>query len=138
MSAKLGRPLMLNDIAAKLICDAVAAGNTRRCAAALASISYSTLKNWIRAGRHGEERFLEFLARLEKADAMAEAGAVMTVRSGAQGWQGSAWWLERRRRRMWRRPPVEQVKPQEQDLSETDAAELYAAVEKLKPKKETG
>lgn len=113
--ANLGRPLSLNDIAAKLICDAVAAGNTRRCAAALAGISAATLGNWIRAGRHGDDRFADFLVRLEKADALAEAGAVVNVRVGQPGWQGSAWWLERRRRHSWRRPvqPVEK----EQDMT---------------------
>jgi hypothetical protein len=29
---------------------------------------------------------------------------VERVRQGAVGWQGAAWWLERRRRRTWKRP----------------------------------
>jgi hypothetical protein len=104
---KVGRPTKLDDLLAKRICDSVAAGNTRRCAAQAAGIAYSTLKEWVRRGDEGEEPFAAFLARLEKADGEAEERHVRNIETAAArgSWQASAWWLERRRRYSgWRRP----------------------------------
>ena len=94
-----GRPTKLDDLTAKRICDAIATGNTRRCAAEAAGISYAAVKHWVQRGRAGEEPFAAFLARLQKADADAEAKAVKVIVDAAQGgtWQAAAWWLERRR-----------------------------------------
>jgi transposase len=100
-----GRPTKLDDLTAKRICDAVATGNTRRCAATAAGVSYATIKHWLQRGRAGEEPFAAFLARLEKADAEAEARAVKVIVDAAQAgtWQAAAWWLERRRSDRWAR-----------------------------------
>jgi transposase len=103
--AATGRPTKLDDLTAKRICDAIATGNTRRCAATAAGVSYATIKQWVRRGRAGEEPFAAFLARLEKADAEDEAKAVKGIVDAAQAgtWQAAAWWLERRRSDRWAR-----------------------------------
>jgi transposase len=100
-----GRPTKLDDLTAKRICDAIATGNTRRCAATAAGVTYTTIKHWLQRGRAGEEPFAAFLARLEKADAEAEAKAVKVIVDAAQAgtWQAAAWWLERRRSDRWAR-----------------------------------
>lgn len=130
----MARPTSLNDIVSQAICNALSRGNTRRCAAALAGISYASLCTWIRKGRETEEEpYHAFLGRLEKAEAEAEDTMVTMVRIGDMGWQGGAWWLERRRRRTWRRPIQPAAAPP--DLSATDEEALWAAVQKLpKPK----
>jgi hypothetical protein len=100
-----GRPTKLDDLVAKRIYDAVAAGNTRRGAAAMAGVGYSTLKGWVQRGRAGEEPFAALLARLEKADVEAEAKRVKVITDAAEGgtWTAAAWWLERRRPDRWAR-----------------------------------
>ncbi len=73
-----GRPTKLDDLTGKRVCDAIATGNTRRCAATAAG---------------------------EKADAEAEARQVTVIVDAAQAgaWQAAAWWLERRRSDRWAR-----------------------------------
>ena len=103
--AATGRPTKLDDLTAKRICDAIATGNTRRCAAEAAGVSCTAIKQWVGRGRAGEEPFAAFLARLQKADAEAEAKAVKVIVDAAQSgtWQAAAWWLERRRSGRWAR-----------------------------------
>jgi transposase len=90
--AATGRPTKLDDLTAKRICDAIATGNTGRCAATAAGVSYATIKQWVRRGRAGEEPFAAFLARLQKADAEAEAKQVKVIVDAAQAstWQAAA------------------------------------------------
>lgn len=135
VAAVTGRPTVLDDLKAKRICDAVAAGNTRRCAAATAGIAYATMKLWVQRGKKGEQPYLAFLARLEKADAEAEEAAVKEILVAARdgSWQAAAWWLERRRRQTWRRP--DQPREREEDLSAVDDEKLWEAVEALRKEK---
>jgi transposase len=80
----------------RTICEAIEAGNTRECAAAMAGVSPAWLYEQI--ARRGE-----FGAAIEKADAVAEAHHVKVVqRAASRGtWQAAAWWLERRRPQVW-------------------------------------
>lgn len=126
----MARPIELDDLKAQRICAAIAAGNTRRCAAAAAGVSVDSLITWVRRGRSGEEPFAAFAARVQKADAEAEEAKVKVIGDAAEdgSWQAAAWWLERRRRRTWRRPPMEQAPSQDTDYSQLTDAQLEQAL----------
>lgn len=132
----MARPTSLNDLVSQAICNAIADGNTRQCACALAGVSYASMKGWMVRGRKGEEPYATFLAKLEKADALAEAPMVEKIRGGGQGWQGALAWLQYRRRTTWRKPPQPVEQQQGEDLTGADEETLWAAVQKLKPQKE--
>lgn len=78
-----------------IILDAISAGNTHECAAALAGISASTLYSW--AGG-----FPEFSEALRAREAEAEREMVAALRTGAKvSWQAALRWLQRRRPATW-------------------------------------
>jgi hypothetical protein len=82
----------------------------------------------------GAEPFAAFLARLEKADAEAEAKAVKVIVDAAQDgtWRAAAWWLERRRPDRWARRETagaeERARRDEQRLRAASDDELRACV----------
>ena len=94
-----GRPTKLDDLTAKRILDAIAAGCSRTAAAEAARVGRATLMRWLRRGLEGEQPFRDFRDRMKKAEAEAESAMVAVIRSAAEGgtWQAAAWWLERRR-----------------------------------------
>jgi hypothetical protein len=77
--------------AQRRLCDALAAGNTRRAACAFAGISQDSLGRWLR-------RYADFADAIQKAEGEAELRHVAVVTGAAQAgvWQAAAWWLERR------------------------------------------
>ena len=77
----------------KTITDALADGQTRRCAFGLAGISHQTFHEWL-------EAHADFSEAVEKAEAEAEAFHASNVKKASLDgtWQSSAWWLERRRK----------------------------------------
>ena len=95
----MGRPTKLDDLVSKRILDAVRAGVSRRGAAQAAGIDYSTLKNWISAGRRGDETYRPFLTRLDEAEYRAEREMVDVLFSAAKDgkWQAAESWLKSRR-----------------------------------------
>jgi hypothetical protein len=128
------------------IVDALKRGNTRRNASALANISNATFCNWMK-------KYPEFKARVLNAEAEAEDEGIVRIRAGSVGWQGMAWWIQRRNRNgRWaeRVEAVEKAKLQAaanqnsledvplDDLQRAiaDAADLKAA--EAAKKKETG
>ena len=136
-----GRPTLLNDLVAKRICEALATGQTRRCAAALGGVEHRTLCYWLAKGRKGDPKYRQFVHQIEKAEAEAEAPMVERVRQGTVGWQGAAWWLERRRRKTWKRPAfqaAEQPKPRavglviDADLAAMTDEQVEAEIERLR------
>ncbi len=95
----MARPVKLDDLKAKRIVDAVAAGLPWKLAAQAAGVGASTLREWKQRGRDGEEPFAAFLARLEVADGQAAHGAMVAIMSAAadpKHWHAAAWMLERR------------------------------------------
>lgn len=84
--------------------NAVAADVKRGCsfadAAMVNGITATTLFNWRRRGKAGEEPFAAFFEALETARAESKKEAIDWVRngtlaSGAPDWKSQAWWLER-------------------------------------------
>lgn len=94
----MGRPTLLDDLRAKRIVDAIAAGASRSAAAEAANVDRSTLMQWLRKGRLGEDqRYVDFLHRVKVAEAQAENELIAVIRTAApKSWQAAAWLLERR------------------------------------------
>lgn len=134
----MARPTLLNDILTQAVCNSLRAGNSRRCAAAAAGVTYATLCNWLMWGRNEKEPYATFFGRIEKVEAEAEAECVEKIRNGLPGWQGSAWWLERRRRRTWKRPVTPVDRDEREDLTKVDDEKLWEAVQALQKEKKTG
>src|SRR5687767_13454924 len=100
------RPTALTAEVQAAILEAVRAGNYFSVACTGAGISRQAVDYWRRLWAEGDRRarrFADFFAALEKANAEAEVASLKTVRSGQLGWQGSAWFLERRFRSRWAR-----------------------------------
>lgn len=101
---KPGRPTKLADAVAQKIITFVRAGNYPETAAKASGISLQTFYNWKERGE--EERkgpYRTFFEQLEEAEAWAETMAIAEVREGKPGWQGRAWWLERKYFGRWGR-----------------------------------
>ena len=96
----MGRPTKLTPEVQKTICDLIANGNTRECAAGCAGVDPATLYRWM-----ADPENCEFREAIEKADAQAEARHVMVIVKAAQAgtWQAAARWLEARRAKDWQR-----------------------------------
>ena len=89
----MGRPISLDDLKAKRIVDAVAAGATRKAAAAAAGIDQATLCRWMARGLKGEEPFRKFRDSVKQAEGAAENNMIAVVVAAAENgtWQAAAW-----------------------------------------------
>src|SRR5262245_35285973 len=87
----MARPTKYTPERRQRLCDALAAGNTRRAACAVAGISDETLARWL-------GRYVDFVEAVQKAEGDAEQRYVAIIDRAAQDgtWQAAAWWLERR------------------------------------------
>ena len=94
--APRGRPSKYTPERVKRITDALAAGNSRKAAAAYGGISDDALGAWMR-------RFADFADAVKSAEASAEVAHVANIAQASRdgSWQASAWWLERRRHAEW-------------------------------------
>lgn len=97
-------PTVLNDLVIRRLCDALKRGNNRRNACALSGVGLNTFNLWLRRARDGGADYAEFGRRIRAAEADAEDGAVDHIRTGKPGWQGVAWWIQRRTRPRWSDP----------------------------------
>src|SRR5262245_17609103 len=115
MIPHIGRPTKLDDERCRVICEAVANGNTYKAAAMTAGVSYSRFKAWMRRGRSkapDDGAFRAFRAAVKRAEAAAEMAAVARIRQAADSgqWQAAAWLLERRYPLTWGR--IDRVRAQ--------------------------
>ena len=94
-------PTALNDLVIRRLCDALKRGNTRLNACALARVNPSTFNQWCLKARAGNPDYLDFALKIRDAEAAAEDEAVDIIRFGRGGWQGAAWWLQRKNRTKW-------------------------------------
>ena len=126
---RVGRPTSLTPEVSQVIADAMRAGNYLETAAALAGISVSTLRNWLRAGRRGESPELADFAR-----AITQARAIAEVRDLERigrdpSWQAAAWRLERRHPKRWGRRTYEpKVRPEPPSRTPAEVAAEIRAV----------
>jgi hypothetical protein len=91
----------LNELVIKRLCDALKRGNTRINACALARVNPSTFNYWLAKARAGHLDYLDFALKIRDAEAYAEDEAIDIIKFGRAGWQGVAWWLQRRNRKKW-------------------------------------
>jgi hypothetical protein len=94
---KRGPKLKITPELIKKIAKAVEVGTPYKYAARHAGISPDTFDAWYRRGR-GEAigPYHDFYEAIEQANSGCIVGCLTSVRVGRQGWQGSAWILERR------------------------------------------
>jgi len=107
----MARPTKRNPAVEDQILRALAAGQARWPAAALAGISGNTLSRWI----SDDDAFALEVQRAESR-AVAAALGVITKAAASGTWQAAAWWLERRYPADWGRnrradegPPPEDI-----------------------------
>lgn len=108
-----GRPTSLTHEVSETIMAAVRVGNYLETAAALAGISVSTLRKWMRDGARDRKAGNEtanaaFSAGVKKALAQAESESLQRVDKASEiVWQAACWRLERRWPDRWGRERVE-------------------------------
>lgn len=93
-----GAPSKFTPETVKMVCNALAAGNTRRASCRYAGISHETFYQWLKDQP-------DFSDAVEKAEADAEVRHVANIAKAANDgtWTASAWWLERRQPADWGR-----------------------------------
>jgi transposase len=130
----MARDTKLDDLRSKRICDALRKGHSFAAAARAGGIDESTLHDWRKRGREGEEPYAEFSKRVDAADQEAEDRAVTVLRSAMDGEDlrlatDTAWkWLARRRPREWMEQKAdEQLTQEEAEALVAEAAQLIAA-----------
>jgi len=126
---RVGRPTSLTPEVAATIIEAMRAGNFLETAAALAGVSVSTVRNYIRDGRRGITPALaEFARDVNCARAEAETADLNHIRRDPS-WQAAAWRLERRHPKRWGRRAYEPKKsPEPPPRSPADVAAEIRAV----------
>ncbi len=115
MSGKLprGRPTKLTPDIQDRICAHIRNGLTREHAAQSCGISAFTLRQWLKRGRE-EPRgiFCDFLAVVKVAESSCLADCLDTIMKAAKkDWKAAAWIAERRDRKTYARPIVDQFGP---------------------------
>lgn len=116
---RTGRPTRLTAQVQQRICQSLEAGNSFAGACEAAGISAAAGKQWRQRGdgrhpnRGPDMKFVDFVTATRKAEAIAEALAVESIRLAAVDgtWQAAAWWLERRHSARWSRVRRAQVVP---------------------------
>lgn len=134
---KLERPSVLTDEAKDVILRMVGEGNYLKVACEAAGFCYHTLRYWRELSEKGSpqaETHADFFTSLKSVGAVAEGKALSEIRKGDSGWQGNAWFLERRYPQRWgkkdRTPDPLPPKP----LAEMSDEEFKAYHEQLESK----
>ena len=94
-----GRPTLYTPELANRLADHIAAGLTDEEAAALENISCDCINRWRKGNR-------EFCEAVKKAEAQRLRRRLTRIEAGEQGWQGTAWALERIYPHRFARPEV--------------------------------
>ena len=100
----MARPTVLTPEVQARVCEAIAAGNTRKDAAEYAGVGDSTLRAWLARARQkrGNGPYRALLAAVKKAEADAVVRNVAIIQKAAgKTWQAAAWWLERKYPENW-------------------------------------
>ena len=94
-----GRPTLYTPELANRLADHIATGLTDEEAAALDNISCDCINRWRKGNR-------EFCEAVKKAEAQRLRRSLTRIEAGEQGWQGTAWALERIYPHRFARPEV--------------------------------
>lgn len=95
---KTGGPSKLTDDIVNKICEAIKLGMTYEDASVFAGVTRRTFQNWLKEGRAGNEKYREFLEKIENAEVTGMAVNLSNIHKASQAgsWQAGAWLLERR------------------------------------------
>lgn len=123
-------PYALNDIVAEKIIAALKRGNMRHTACHMARVCGTAIDDWMKLS--DREPYLSFCLRVRDAEAFAEDEGVSVIKAGEPGWQGMAWWIERRYKRWSKEVAAAKAKLQpaanSNDLEEVELADLERAI----------
>lgn len=114
MASLPDRPKALTEEIQKSILESMTLGMHLKSACALAGIQMTTVQYWMRLVESGAEHaqiYADFCNSIEKVQAIAERDGLVAIRSGFPGWQGNAWFLERRFPKRWRMKKDDAVVP---------------------------
>lgn len=83
----------------------------------------------MRKGLEGHEDYIKFALQVRDAEAFAEDETIEVIKAGKPGWQGGAWWLQRRNRAKWGDivPAVEKARIQANAANNTSLDEVPLA-----------
>lgn len=100
------RPHAITPRITDAICGYLRAGHYFNVACRLADVSPGTAGEWLQRGENRHHRpptqeTIAFADAVTAASAEAEANALANVLAGGRGWNGPAWFLERRFPRRW-------------------------------------
>lgn len=97
-----GRPSVFAPERGQRICNMVAEGVPIATACRIEGIGKTTLYDWRKQGAEGLEPFAEFARELRRAQDTCEATVTSRlVRATLMDWKAAAWWLERRRPKLY-------------------------------------
>ncbi len=127
----MARPTKLTPEVADTIIDAIRDGGFAVTAAHRAGISEQTYYAWCKRGLSGEQPFAEFLERLKRAGAEAQASLLGLIRHAAERgtWQAAAWILERRWPTDWGRQPRTITEQERQEIMQSVVAKMDRALD---------
>lgn len=91
-----GRPSEYTPEKLDIICKAIARGLPDKYVAAEADICEATLENW--------KKIPQFLESIKKAEAKRLGERLDRISEGVNGWQGTAWFVERKYREDFKPP----------------------------------
>lgn len=103
-NTKLTRPYVLTPETQAKIIFSLASGNYIKTACESAGTTYECFRHWRSRWENDDpvaQEFNDFFVAVKKAVATGEENALRTVIGGDTGWQGSAWFLERRFPKRW-------------------------------------
>lgn len=129
MGTELDRPQALTLEVQALIVQALTEGNYLETACLASGITKHTFYYWKHLLEDGAEHaqvYTDFYDAVKSASAVSEQGALRDVRAGQPGWQGSAWFLERRFPKRWGKKDHLTVKSENVDMTKLTDAELEA------------
>jgi hypothetical protein len=130
MSERVEKPYVLTKEVQAMIVRSLAEGNYLTVACTRAGTTSRSFNRWRKRWEEGDEvaqQFTDFFLACQKAMAEAEATALATIRRGDPGWQGSAWYLERKFPKRWGRDRSSSPPPPEPLSEMTDEElDLYA------------
>lgn len=128
----MGRPTKLTpEVQAKVV-QALETGHYAEDAVIIAGIGENTYYQWLEKGAAGTEPYAAFREAVESASRQAVDRSLKRVMGGDLGWQGSAWFLERRFPMKWgRRDPDHALKTKQ---LESDLAKSAVEIDTLRAK----
>ena len=121
MGSELRRPEALTPERQQSIIDLLARGNYLSTACEASGLTYNGFLHWRQRWEKGDPAakvYDNFFRSVERAISVGETSALDRVKDGGPGWQGSAWFLERRHHKRWGKKETVEI------VSKTDLSKL--------------